>query len=366
VSSTTSTSAWQLLRFYGDHVRVRELADELYRKEREIEAAEERTREVERAWRAGYARQDRRARDAAAGRTWDAVTAQVTPRFLVERVRTAGAGWRPRGSSADRWRQAVEWATGRPAGAPPRAGLVITSHEDGEFLPDLLNSLSRQTVTDFEVVLVDDYSVDPITVELLDALQGADGLEVFRLPRPCGVIEARNAGVSRLRAPVVACLDADDLVAPEYLEATLSELDRVPSAGFVYFDYRMFGTVEGRVRSPDFDVDRLLDDNYIVASAPFRRRLWEEVGGFWSGMWRGFEDWEFWVHCVARGWSGCRIPRELFYYRRRAASRNSAALAHKEECAALIRSRHPELFGSRGRAGEMGGGHSTDRDPSTP
>ena len=66
-------------------------------------------------------------------------------------------------------------------------------------------------------------------------------------------------------------------------------------------------------------------------------------------MVRGYEDWDFWVSCVERGYLARRIPEPLFKYRVRPGSMFANALAHDAELRRQIRRNHPRLYGARRR-----------------
>jgi glycosyltransferase involved in cell wall biosynthesis len=219
----------------------------------------------------------------------------------------------------------------------------VTCHDDWPFLADQLRSLQAQTMQEFELVIVDDASSERRSVELRDALEAEApaGAKLVCLPRNVGLAAARNRGIAEITAPYVACLDADDVLAPRFLERTAAVLDERPDVGFVYFDHFEFGDVRRHVRSRAFDAAELLEQNFVVAAAPFRRTALDDVGGgYLEEMSGGYEDWELWVRMARAGWRGHRIARTLFYYRKRPESLLAGTLRKHAEVAEFIRSRH--------------------------
>ncbi|MCA9752127.1 MAG: glycosyltransferase family 2 protein, partial [Gemmatimonadetes bacterium] len=228
-------------------------------------------------------------------------------RHRVHAGLTGRATWRPRGDASARREAAVAWWRATPPPTSTRARVVITCHDDGCWLPDLLLSLAGQTRDDFAITVVDDASSDPETRDLLATLEEGRRGEIRRLAENVGPAAARNAGIVGSSESTIACVDADDLVSPRYLEATQAALESNLAAGFAYFDYRKFGAVEDLVRVPAWNVERLLADNFVVVAAPFRRAAWERAGGFDETLRRGFEDWDLWVRFAAAGWSAVRL-----------------------------------------------------------
>jgi len=91
-------------------------------------------------------------------------------------------------------------------------------------------------------------------------------------------------------------------------------LDTQPDTGVVYGDRLEFGRRNGREPVPEFDLPSLLWANTIDACATYRREIWEACGGYDAGA-RAWEDWDFWISTVERGWRFHRLPDVAFEYR---------------------------------------------------
>lgn len=255
--------------------------------------------------------------------------------------------WRPCGNKTERFNRAIEWYKSRQSLAGDcNVSIVITCHNDGEYLPDLLLSLKAQTLESYKIILIDDNSTDKSTLDIIHTLEQCVSQRdcVIKLRINMGVSAARNVAIQCVDTPYVACIDADDILNSEYLQRTVSVIKDNADTGFVYFDYRMFGREERLVTPSEFNAFNLINDNYVVASALFRREAWLQVGGYCEQMKIGFEDWEFWVHLIVNGWKGHYIPETLFYYRQRKHSYSRTALKQKTECSNFIRERHLAFY----------------------
>ncbi|HEV2246468.1 MAG TPA: glycosyltransferase family A protein [Terriglobia bacterium] len=106
-----------------------------------------------------------------------------------------------------------------------KLSVVVCTYNYGHLLPDALRSLAAQTVTDFELVIVDDGSTDN-TEEVAE--QFRPQFQDFRYLKKThtGPADSRNAGVRAARGTHIAFLDADDLWSPHYV----SEIGQVLSA----------------------------------------------------------------------------------------------------------------------------------------
>jgi glycosyltransferase involved in cell wall biosynthesis len=201
----------------------------------------------------------------------------------------------------------------------PRVSVVIPCYNHGGFIQEAVASVRSQTFPDWEIVIVDDGSTDQATIDVLDGLAG-EKVCVLRTPN-YGPAAARNAAIEQALGEFILPLDADDRIAPRYLELAVAAMDRAPQVRVVCGRVEFFGVREGEWRLPDYSLARLLLDNMLVATSLFRRCDWEMAGGYREEM-RGWEDWEFWLSVLGAGGIAERIDEVLFYYRIRHDSRD--------------------------------------------
>lgn len=113
------------------------------------------------------------------------------------------------------------------SGTAPLVSVVIPVHNRQELLARALASLARQDLSDFEVIVVDDGSDDP-----LDDTVAAAGLADVRLlagPRR-GAGHARNTGAEAARGTMLIFLDSDDEADPGWL-ATMTRQPLTTNSG---------------------------------------------------------------------------------------------------------------------------------------
>lgn len=224
----------------------------------------------------------------------------------------------------------------------PKVSVVIPCYNHGDFLLETLDSLQKQTFTDFEVIVVNDGSTDKATVEILQSITLAN-TKVFHTEN-MGVSAARNLGILKASGSFILPLDADDKIGPTYLEQAVNTLETNPEVAAVYFDRVLFGDSEGAAPLPDYDPVALLTENCIYA-ALFRRSDWKTVGGFSEKMVHGWEDWDFWISLSELGKQFVKIPEPLFFYRVRCNSRDhSLRLPQKIAMMSVIVLRHKSLY----------------------
>ena len=76
-----------------------------------------------------------------------------------------------------------------------------------------------------------------------------------------------------------------------------------------------------------------------------RKALWKEIGGYNERMLSGYEDWDYWLSAIEKGWRAKLIPRILLLYRKRESSLldNMVDSDEYEIKLKMIRN-HPELY----------------------
>ncbi len=134
----------------------------------------------------------------------------------------------------------------------PTVSVIVPAFNNEQLLPRALDSVIAQTFTDWEIVLVDDGSVDG-TPDV--AAQYAKRLKnrfiLIRQPNH-GSSDARNRGIDASRGRLVAFLDSDDEFLPTKIERQLELFELRSKLGFVYSDYA-FVDLDGVRHESAFD-----------------------------------------------------------------------------------------------------------------
>lgn len=211
----------------------------------------------------------------------------------------------------------------------PVVSVVVPCYRQADYLPEALDSVLAQTFGQWEAIVVDDGSPDH-TRDVALAYEARDPrIRYLRLDNG-GPARARNQGIAQSRGEFILPLDADDRMAPTYLEEALKAFDERPQLRVVYCQAEFFGDRQGPWEGLRYEGYRqLLLGNSIFCSSVFRRRDWEAVGGYDEQMRLGFEDWEFYIRLLeGAGEQVWQIPRPLFHYRIKAVSRSTEVARH--------------------------------------
>ena len=113
---------------------------------------------------------------------------------------------------------------------PGRVSVVIVSWNSGRFLPGCLDSLSKQTLPPYEVVVVDNGSTDS-SVEIVG--RHAPSATVIPLGENTGYCRANNEGFARSRGDAVLFLNPDVVLDPAFLAEAIRPFDSDERIGSV-------------------------------------------------------------------------------------------------------------------------------------
>lgn len=226
-----------------------------------------------------------------------------------------------------------------------KVSVIIPCYNQGKYIDEAVSSVLSQTYKSFEIIIVNDGSTDKFTNELLKTYSRPKTRIIFTRNR--GVSTARNLAISESKGEYILPLDADDKIAPEYLEKAMHffENDIVGDVGIVYCLAEFFGKKSGLWNLPEFSFEEILLRNMIFCSAFFRKSDWQKVGGYNDNMKDGYEDWDFWLSLIEAGVGVYKIPDVLFYYRIKRGSRcNAMSEKEKFEMRLQIFDNHEKLY----------------------
>lgn len=202
-----------------------------------------------------------------------------------------------------------------------KVSIVIPCHNHWSYLKDAVDSACEQTHADKEIIVVDDGSEEEPAHELLEFLKSKAVL-LFRTERK-GPSAARNLGIENAQGQLILPLDADDKIAPTYIEKAQKIFLEQENAGIVYCDAQYFGNRDDIWDLPPYNFPDILLDNFIFSAALFKKEDWQRAGGYNVNMTRGWEDHDFWLSLIELKKTIVRIPEVLFYYRQVAGSRTN-------------------------------------------
>ena len=257
-------------------------------------------------------------------------------RAIVEvRSRLAVGAARPleQATSADEGADSIRVAS-------PAVTVVVPCYNESEFLGATLESVRRQTFTDWECIVVDDASTDSSLTEAWRYAKADDRFRVVRHKANGGLSAARNTGLRMARGSFVTFLDSDDmLMADSLLDRieTMAECDET-TAG-VFCGVRIAAentTLDSLPPHAKWGEQSFVDFVTAEGECPFnahapllRTEIPRSVGGFAEDMREGAEDWNMWLRIMRRGYNF--VPskwRTAVYRQKRSSMAKTGAVGH--------------------------------------
>jgi glycosyltransferase involved in cell wall biosynthesis len=186
-----------------------------------------------------------------------------------------------------------------------------------------LRSIQQQTISDWELVLVDDGSTDG-SGDLAASLAAADPrIKVIRQSH-AGLVPALERGLIEARGQFIARMDADDVSYPDRLALQVDFLQWTPQigvvAGLVEFEgddaaagYALHVDWLNRLTTPqDIWLNRFVESPLAHPSVMFRRDLVDRLDGYRAGPFP--EDYELWLRWMDAGVEMAKIPRRVLIW----------------------------------------------------
>ena len=197
----------------------------------------------------------------------------------------------------------------------PRISIIIPCYNQGHYLEDALQSVWQyEDKSIYEIIIVNDGSTEALTLNKLKELSDK-GCNIINQSNK-GLGAARNTGVKAATGEYVLPLDSDNKIRPEYISESIKLLDGDPTLDVVYGNAEYFGEKAGVWESGDFNLQRLMIENYIDACVVYRKSTWEKLGGYDEKMpVMGYEDWDFWLQIAFRNGKFKYVNKVMFDYR---------------------------------------------------
>lgn len=228
--------------------------------------------------------------------------------------------------------------------------IIVPVYNRPDECDELLESLTRQSAKDFEVVIVEDGSSIPCK-DVVERYQAQLPVRYFAKPNS-GPGQTRNYGVERAEGDYVLILDSDVVLPEGYIAAIDAELAAAPCDAFggpdrahpsftptqkaINYAMTSFFTTGG-IRGGKKQLDKFYPRSFNMG---VRRAVYQELGGF-SDM-RFGEDIDFSTRIFKARFS-CRLfPQAWVYHKRRTDLRKFFKQVHNSGIARIhLTLRHP-------------------------
>ena len=216
----------------------------------------------------------------------------------------------------------------------PTASIIIPNWNGLQHLEICLAALSKQTSSNFEVIVVDNGSVDDSTAYIREHFPTVLLLE---LEENQGFTGACNAGYDIARGTYIILLNNDTEVDPEWLGQLLDAFERHPDAGILaskimlydrrdYFhaagDFYRLNAIPGNRGVWQKDGGQYNDEEQVFsacgAAAAYRRAMLDEIGFLDDQFYFSCEDIDLGWRAHLAGWKVIYVPKAIVYHKLKA------------------------------------------------
>ena len=183
----------------------------------------------------------------------------------------------------------------------PKVSVIIPTYNSDATISRALRSVLNQTLSDFEVIVIDDGSIDK-TIEILRDYELQDQrVRVFLVDKNGGPGPARNIGIQHSRGELIAFLDSDDFWLPEKLETQIKLFSNkkviITYTSVLFLNSK--GFIKGIIKSrPKVGLKEMYFTNRVTtSSAMFRKDL---DGSKTMPAIRNREDYAYWLDLLKK------------------------------------------------------------------
>jgi glycosyltransferase involved in cell wall biosynthesis len=169
----------------------------------------------------------------------------------------------------------------------PTVSVIMAVKNGGDYIHQSLNSVIKQTFSDFEIIVINDGSEDN-TLAIVESLNDSR-IRVYS-QKNRGVARAANRGLALARGKYIARIDHDDLWFPERLEKQLAYLTKNPEivlVGSAAVILTENGYSERKLEHPtlpaEINWDLLFNNPFVHSSIIFRKDVIKKIGLYFPG-----------------------------------------------------------------------------------
>jgi glycosyltransferase involved in cell wall biosynthesis len=198
----------------------------------------------------------------------------------------------------------------------PIFSIIIPCYNQAKYLKECVDSVSAQTFSDFEILLIDDGSPDNTRDVALELSNLENRLQYLHKPNG-GLSSARNFGIAHSKGTYLVFLDSDDSIKPDFLAASYAKLSGdtdITVTGYSYFNdsLSIHHTV---LYDENISFKHIIGGNICPpVSIAIKKSFLDSVDLFDETL-NSAEDWDLWIRFFKAGATLAIINQDLANYR---------------------------------------------------
>lgn len=184
----------------------------------------------------------------------------------------------------------------------PRISVLMAARDAGRFFAPALDSVAAQTRPDWELILVDDGSVDGSRDAARSRAAADPRITLIENDRSIGLAASLNRAVEAASAPFFARMDADDLCAPDRFERQLAAFEADGALGIagsnarrIDAEGRPLGATDLPLVDADIRAQALFENPFVHPGVMMRASALHAAGAAYDESFDTTQDWALWA-----------------------------------------------------------------------
>ncbi|MFC1655702.1 glycosyltransferase family 2 protein [Patescibacteria group bacterium] len=233
----------------------------------------------------------------------------------------------------------------------PKLSIVITTKNRKQDLLECIDSITKSTFKDREIIIVDDVSTDG-TEKLRSEDFNEMNVRIYHQEKPLMMVKARNFGAQKATGRYVLFIDDDNVIDEKMIEHLVEAADFNVEYGILgpamfyfdtkekYLDYQTFNFYSGRTRGlMDHSSRKLVDSDGVPNVFLIKREVFERLGHFDEKLIQTFTEPDF--AFAVRSAYKCGIVKDAITYHKISKTKNARSFGGKfsQKAYCLMRNR---------------------------
>ena len=196
----------------------------------------------------------------------------------------------------------------------PLITIYITNHNYGKYLSKSINSVLKQTYSNYELIIIDDGSTDN-SKNIIRKYQNLKNIKII-FQKNKGLLVSNNIALKLSNGDYITRLDADDWLDENFLQVMVNELKKDPKIGMIFCNYFLVnskGHIQSQFLRHDFKKVKLLDQPAHGACCLINVKCLKLIGGY-DEKFKSQDGVDIWVRLIQK-YKVKNINLPLFYYR---------------------------------------------------
>lgn len=176
--------------------------------------------------------------------------------------------------------------------------VAITSYNHANYIEECIESIYNQSFRNIELIIIDDASSDNSTEIINEMIKKAPfPVEKIFLEKNKGLVNVRNIILEKKLSKYVLFVDSDNFLPKNYIEELIKVAEK-DNADIIYTDLKEIGTDKIFMKSKEYSLASLLEQNYIDSCSLIRTSIIGEIRYDQYLNYKKLEDYDFFLNLI--------------------------------------------------------------------